>query len=213
MSITRSRGGLAAQTSVFGQVMGLVAMAMGMLTLGAYLGRHLSAGASLLFFILGLVCIFGLNFTRDSTGLAVGLLLTLGLLLGLGLGGGLYQYANADPSAVWQAAAATAMFIAGLGTVGYAIKADLSPGYRVLFWLLLGLIIFGLVSLFVSMPGGNVIYAVLGLAIFGGYTVLDFNRMRVAGNDDAVWIACGIFLDIVNVFQFFLQLFSRGKER
>jgi len=143
---------------------------------------------------------------------APGLLLAAGLFLGLGLGGCLDEYAQADPDAVWQAAAATGLFIAGLGSLGYAINRDLSGGYRVLFWLLLALIAFGLVSLFVSMPGGNVIYAVLGLAIFGGYTVLDFNRMRRAGMEDAVTIAAGVFLDIINVFLFFLQLFTR-RER
>ena len=135
-----------------------------------------------------------------------------GLFLGLGLGGGLAAYAQADPGAVWQAAAATASFIAGLGSVGYMVQADLSAGYRILNLLLLGLILFGLVSLFVSMPGGNVVYAVLGLAIFGGYTLLDFNRLRSAGNDDAVSIAAGIFLDVVNVFQFFLSLFGRERN-
>jgi FtsH-binding integral membrane protein len=192
--------------------MGLVAVTLGFFTLGAYLGRHLGGGASLGLFLVGFACIVGLNFTRGSEGASVGLLFAAGLFLGLGLAGGLYQYAQVAPSAVWQAAAATGLFIAGLGSVGYAINADLSPGYRVLFWLLLALIVFGLVSLFVSMPGANVIYAILGLAIFGGYTVLDFNRMRRAGMDEAVPIAAGIFLDIVNVFLFFLQLFGR-KER
>ena len=78
--------------------------------------------------------------------------------------------------------------------------------------LLLALIVYGLVSLFVSMPAGNVIYAVLGLGIFGGYVVLDFNRLRNSGTDGAVSIAAGIFLDILNVFEFFLQLFGRGKD-
>jgi FtsH-binding integral membrane protein len=212
MSAASSRAGLAAQTSVFGQVMGLVAVTLGFLTLGAYLGRHLGGGASIGLFLVGFACIVGLNFTRESQGASVGLLFAAGLFLGLGLAGGLYQYTNADPSAVWQSAAATGLFIAGLGSVGYGVNADLSPGYRVLFWLLLALIIFGLVSLFVSMPGANVLYAVLGLVIFGGYTVLDFNRMRRAGLDDAVPIAAGIFLDILNVFQFFLQLFGRRES-
>lgn len=212
MSATSARAAWGAGTSVFSQVMGLVAATLGMLTLGAYLGRHLSGGASILMFIVGFLCIVGLNFTRGSHQAAIGLLLAMGLFLGLGLGGTLNEYAQADPSAVWQAAAATGLFIGGLGSLGYAINRDLSGGYRVLFWLLLALIAFGLVSLFVSMPGGNVIYALLGLAIFGGYTVLDFNRMRRAGMEDAVTIAAGIFLDIVNVFLFFLQLFTR-RER
>jgi FtsH-binding integral membrane protein len=78
--------------------------------------------------------------------------------------------------------------------------------------LLLALIVYGSVSLFVSIPGGNVIYALLGLGIFGGYVVLDFNRLRGAGTDDAVSIASGIFLDVLNVFTLFLQLFGRGRD-
>jgi len=212
MPIASSRHGLAAQTSVFGQVMSLVAMTLALLSLGAYLGRSLAGGASIVLFIVGLVCIVGLNFARSSRPLSEGLLFAAGLCLGLGLGGGLHQYAQAAPGAVWQAAAATGLFIAGLGSLGYAINADLSAGYRILFWLLLGLILLGLATLFVSIPGGNLIYAILGLAIFGGYTVLDFNRMRRAGMEDAVLIAAGIFLDVVNVFLFFLQLFGR-RER
>lgn len=82
-----------------------------------------------------------------------------------------------------------------------------------LFVLLLALIAFGLVELFVSMPGGNVIYALLGLGVFGGYTLLDFNRLHNAGTIDAVSIAAGIFLDIVNVSLFFLRLFGRRGDR
>jgi FtsH-binding integral membrane protein len=197
---------------VFGQVMGLVATTLGVFTLGAYLGRHLAGGPSLICFLIGFGCIFGLNYTRGSGGAGIGLLGALGLFLGLGLGGGLDAYASADPSVVWQAGAATALFVAALGSVGYMIRSDLSGGYRVLFFLLLALIVYGLISLFVSMPAGNVIYAVLGLGIFGGYTLLDFNRLRSADNGDAVSIATGIFLDVLNVFTFFLQLFGNGRD-
>ncbi len=45
--------------------------------------------------------------------------------------------------------------------------------------------------------------------MFGLYTVLDFNRLRHAGTDQAIPLAAGIFLDILNVFLLFLQLFGR----
>jgi modulator of FtsH protease len=212
MSIAYSSGTDVGEAGVFGQVMGLVATTLGVFTLGAYLGRHLAGGPSLICFIIGFVCIFGLNYVRDSGVAAIGLLSAMGLFLGLGLGGGLDAYASSDPGVVWQAGAATALFVAALGSIGYMIRSDLSAGYRILFFLLLGLIVYGLVSLFVSMPAGNVIYAVLGLGIFGGYTLLDFNRLRNAGPGDAVSIATGIFLDILNVFTFFLQLFGRGQQ-
>jgi FtsH-binding integral membrane protein len=197
---------------VFGQVMGLVATTLGVFTLGAYLGRHLAGGPSLICFLIGFGCIFGLNYARGSGGAGIGLLAAVGLFLGLGLGGALDAYASADPGVVWQAGAATALFVAALGSIGHMIRSDLSGGYRVLFFLLLALIVYGLISLFVSMPAGNVVYAVLGLGIFGGYTLLDFNRLRNAGNGDAVSIATGIFLDVLNVFTFFLQLFGRGRD-
>lgn len=193
---------------VFGQVMGLVAVTLGFLTLGAYLGRNFSAGVSIICFIGGFLCIVGLNFARRSEGLSITMLFAAGLLLGMGLGGGLAQYAEAAPDAVWQAAAATALFVAALGSIGYAIRSDLSGGYRVLFLLLLALIVFGIVTLFVSIPQANVIYAVFGLGVFGGYTLLDFNRMRRAGMEEAVPLAAGVFLDVLNIFLFFLRLFG-----
>jgi FtsH-binding integral membrane protein len=197
---------------VFGQVMGLVAVTLCFFTLGAYLGREIAEGTSIICFIGGFVCIIGLNFARRSEGLSITLLFAGGLLLGLGMGGVLDRYAEAEPSAVWQAASATALFVGALGSVGYVIRKDLSPFYRIMFFLLLALIVFGLVTVFVSIPGGNVIYSLLGLGIFGGYTVLDFNRMRRAGMQEAVQLAAGIFLDVVNIFLFFLRLFGGGRN-
>ena len=52
--------------AVFGQVMGLVALTLGFLALGAYIGRGLSGGIGILFFVAGFACIFGLS-RRSST--------------------------------------------------------------------------------------------------------------------------------------------------
>jgi FtsH-binding integral membrane protein len=197
---------------VFGQVMGLVALTLCFFTLGAYLGREVTEGASIICFIGGFVCIIGLNFARRSEMLQITLLFAAGLLLGLGMGGVLNRYAEAEPDAVWQAAAATALFVGALGSTGYAIRKDLSAAYKFMFFALLALIVFGLVTVFVSIPGGNIIYALLGLAIFGGYTVLDFNRLRRAGTQEAVPLAAGIFLDVLNIFLFFLRLFGGGRS-
>ena len=71
---------------------------------------------------------------------------------------------------------------------------------------------FGIVAIFVAIPHANIIYAVLGLVIFGGFTIFDFNRLRRAKPGSAVPIAASIFLDIFNVFLFFLQLFGGGRR-
>lgn len=196
--------------ALLGQVMGYVAVTVGFTALGAYIGRDLSGGAGLLFFIAGFGCIIGLNVaaSRGREQLAIVLLFGLGLALGLAVAPLIADYAEGDPSALWQAAGATAAFIAGLGAYGYATRRDLSSWGRTLFWALLALIVFGLVAIFVSIPGANVIYAVAGLVIFGGFTIFDFNRLRRADTGGAVVIAASIFLDVFNVFLLFLQLFG-----
>jgi uncharacterized protein len=200
--------------ALFGQVMGYVAITVGFTALGAYLGRNMTGGTGLLFFIGAFACIFGLNAasSRGNEQLAIALLFGLGLLLGLAVAPVLNDYAKADPAALWQAAGATAAFVAGCGAYGYATRRDLTSWARALFWALLALIVFGLVSIFISIPNSNIIYAVLGLVIFGGYTIFDFNRLRRAGSDSAVPIAASIFLDVFNIFLFFLQLFG-GSSR
>jgi FtsH-binding integral membrane protein len=37
-----------------------------------------------------------------------------------------------------------------------------------------------------ARPGENLIWSIAGLVIFGGYTILDFNRLRRAGQSLAV---------------------------
>jgi modulator of FtsH protease len=200
--------------SLFGQVMGLVALTVGCAALGAFLGRDLSGGAGIALFIAALACVFGLNVaaSKGRTQLATGLLFGLGLLLGAAVGPLLADYAKSQPSALWQAAAATAAFVGALGSYGYATRRDLSSWARTLFWALLGLIVFGIVALFVSIPQSHIIYSVVGLLIFGGFTIFDFNRLRRASEADAVPIAAGIFLDIFNVFLLLLELFGGGRD-
>jgi modulator of FtsH protease len=140
--------------------MGLVALTLGCLAPGAYIGRDMTGGLGILFFIGASACVFGLNLAsnRGHQRLAITLLFGLGLLLGLGLGPVVNAYAQGDPSAVWQAARATGAFVATLGTAGYAARRDLSSWSRVLFWALLALLVFGLVAIFVSIPHANVIW-------------------------------------------------------
>ena len=200
--------------SLFGQVMGYVAVTVGFTALGAYLGRDLAGGTGVLVLLASFAVVFGLNVAaaRRQVQLSIGLLFGLGLLLGVGLGPVLADYASADPSALWQAAGATAAFVAATGAYGYATRRDLASWDRTLFWALLGLLLFGTFAILVSIPGANVIYAVAGLGVFGAYTIFDFNRLRRSSPDTAVVIAAGIFLDILNIFLFALDLFSGQRD-
>jgi FtsH-binding integral membrane protein len=197
--------------ALFAQTMGLVAITAALFALGAYLGRDMSQGAGWLWFIAALGCLIGMNFAiRASEQLAIGLLFAFGVLIGLGTAPTIAYYAETNPQAVWQAGGATALFIAGFGAAGWATRRDLSALARVCFWALLALIVFGIVTIFVRIPNGDLIYAVLGLAIFAGFTLVDFQRLRRSKDiRTAPLLAASIFLDILNVFLLFLQLFGR----
>jgi uncharacterized protein len=200
--------------AVFGQVMGLVAVTFAFLAAGAYLGRNLNGGG-FIFFIAALAALFGLQFAvrRGREQLAIALLFVVGLALGLFISPLIVSYANSDPGAIYQAGACTAGFTAILGSYGYATRRDLSRYYRAFFFALIALLVFGLVAAFVAIPGSNLIYSIGGLIIFGGLTAFDFQRMRNAGMTDAPLIAASIFLDIFNIFLFFLSLFGGGGRR
>jgi FtsH-binding integral membrane protein len=199
---------------LLGQVMGFVAVTAAFAALGAYLGRDLSGGAGIVLFLGAFACIFGLNVaaSRGREQLAIALLFAMGLLLGLAVAPVVADYADADPSTLWQAIGATAAFVGACGAYGYATRRDLSSWARTLFWALLGLIVFGIVAIFVSIPNGHIIYAVAGLGIFGAFTIFDFNRLRRTTQGGAVVIAASIFLDIFNVFLLFLNLFGGGRD-
>ncbi len=200
--------------TLFSHVMWLVAAATGFFALGCYAGRDLSSGWSIAWFVAGFGCLIAMNFTRRSSGGAsVALLMGVGLFLGLAMGPVVAYYTTTSPQVVWQAAGATALFMVGFGAYGYATRRDLTAVGRVSFFALIGLIVFGIILIFVRIPAGDLIYAVLGLVIFAGLTMYDFQRLRRSkGLDSAPIIAASIFLDALNVFLFFLRIFSGGRD-
>jgi modulator of FtsH protease len=199
--------------ALFGRVMGLVALTVAAATLGIFLFRESGGALWFIAWIAALGCLVGLNVasSRDNQSLALGLLLLFGLLIGASVASTVNYYATTDPTAVRQAFGATALFIGGLGAGGYAIRRDLSFLYRFAFWALLLLIVAGFFLIFINIPGAYTVYAIAGLAIFALYTVIDFNRLRRAGQSEAIPLAAAIFLDILNVFLLFLRLFGESR--
>ena len=201
-------------STLFGRTMALVGLTAGLFAVGAYLARDFPPLWGFVFLVAAIVALFGLEAAVSrSEGAALAVLSAFGVLFGSALAPTLTYYAGADPQALVLASVATGLFIAGFGAAGYATRRDLSGLARSLFWALVGLIVFGVVLIFVQIPGGALIYAVVGLVIFAGLTSLDFQRLRRSTDiRTAPVLAASIFLDILNVFLLFLSLFRGGEK-
>ena len=199
--------------TLFGRVMALVALTVAAATLGVWIARGWGGAGWFIAWLLGLGCLIGLNAAsaRGNTVLALTLLIAFGLLIGISVAATINYYAATDPTAVRQAFGATALFVGVLGAGGYAVRRDLSFLYRIAFWLLLALLVAGFVLIFVHIPAVYTAWTLFGLAVFGLYIVIDFNRLRRAGANEAIPLGAGIFLDVLNVFLLFLRLFGRSS--
>src|SRR4051794_41559134 len=107
--------------ALFGQVMALVALTVGFATLGVWAARDMGGAGWFVAWLLSLGCLVGLNVAnaRGNRGLALVLLLAFGLLVGASVATTIDYYAAADPTAVRQAFAATALSVGALGAGGY----------------------------------------------------------------------------------------------
>jgi modulator of FtsH protease len=208
---TMARRGYGISTNtLFARTMTYVAATAGLFALGAYVGRNLNHGAGFIAFLAAFAALIAMRFTAQrSPEATVALLGAFGLLMGVAMAPTLVYYATTDPQALWQAGGATALFIAALGSAGYATNRDLSGVARFSFWGLVLLLVFGIVAIFVRIPHGALIWSIAGLVIFAGFTLVDFQRLRRSQNiASAPLLAASIFLDILNVFLFFLNIFG-----
>ena len=198
-------------SQLLGQVMFLVAIALGFCALGTLIGRDLSLGTARVFSFAGfgmlLVSSFAGERFRVGT-FAMGWLFATALLIGLGLGPVIAYFADADPTALTQAFAGTAATVLGAGALGFALSKDLAPWMRpvslIVFAACMGTIVWSLLGGTISPLVSAGIYLVSALLI-----VIDFNFLRKHGTErDAIWLATGIFVSIVNIFISLLNIFS-----
>jgi modulator of FtsH protease len=204
-------GARATSTTLLGQVMFLVAIALGFLTAGALIGQDLSQRTSLICFFAGfgmlLVQSFGGERFRIGS-LAIGWLYAIALLIGLGIGPTIGYFLETDGTVLTQAAGGTALIVLGMGAGGFALSKDLSSWMRPLSFLILGCVVVSFVVLIFSSGGSPILSAAIAI-VSALLIMVDFNYLRQHGReDDAVWLATGIFVSIVNIFLSLLNIFS-----
>lgn len=182
---------------------------------------HLSPALFLPLMLGTFACVFGLSFARNNPGLSLALLYGLSVLEGLLMGPLLGSIARGYPfgaAVIGEAAILSAVIVAGLGTYVWVSGKDFGGIGKYLVFALIGLIVIGLVRFFVAFsPGVNLLYAVVGAAIFAGFTLYDFSNIKFRyGPNDYVLATVGLYLDFLNLFWFLVQILlslSGGSSR
>jgi FtsH-binding integral membrane protein len=206
-----ARGRAISTSQLLGQVMFLVAIALGFCALGTLIGRDLSLGTARIcsFAGFGMLLVSSFAGERFRVGtFAIGWLFATALLIGLGLGPVIAYFASVDEAALTQAFAGTAATVLGAGALGFLLSKDLARWMRPLALLVFAACVGTIIwSLF-----GGTISPVVSLVIYGlsaALIVVDFNYLRKHGTEaDSVWLATGIFVSIVNIFLSLLNIFS-----
>ncbi|MGA0605792.1 Bax inhibitor-1/YccA family protein [Phenylobacterium sp. VNQ135] len=112
----------------------------------------------------------------------------------------------------------TATAFGALSLFGYTTKKDLTGFGSFLIMGVWGLLIAGVVNIFLQNSMMQFIISVLGVLIFAGLTAYDTQRLKmtyyeVGGNQAAMGVATSygalsLYLDFINMFQFLLALFG-----
>jgi len=124
---------VAGTSTLLGQVMFLVAVALGFMTAGAFIGQELSQGTALICFLAGFGMLLAQAFggERFRVGaFAIGWLYVVALLFGLGIGPTIAYFLENDGTVITQAAGGTALIVLGMGAVGFTLSKDLASWMR-----------------------------------------------------------------------------------
>jgi len=197
---------------ILGQVMFLVAVALGFLVAGTLIGRDIPEGTATICTFAGLGMLIVTWFVKALRfgALGIGWLCTLSLLIGLGLGPTISYLSETQPGTVSTAAGITALTVLGMAAIGFVIDKDTVGFMRPLSFIVLGAVAISLGSLIFGGLGSlSPVVSVVILIASALLILVDFNYIRKhATEQDVVWLATGIFVSIVNIFLSVLNLTS-----
>ncbi len=161
-------------------------------------------------FLIGII----MAFARWTTGLNVLLFYLYSAIQGAILGPVLTLLNQAAPGVPTQAAVLTAVVFGGLSLYAIQSGKDFSFLGGLLFAGIIGLVVAGIVMWFVHSSLLHTLYAFLGVLIFSGYILYDTSQiMKRLGPEEAIAGAISLYLDLLNLFWFILQLLMELNNR
>ena len=168
---------------------------------------------------LGMVLLLSFGVDRMSVGAAFFAFWIFAALMGLSLAGIFLVFTGASIARVFFISAAT---FAAMSLYGYTTGRDLSRFGAFLFMGLIGIIIAGLVNIFVGSSALQFAISVIGVIVFTGLTAYDTQRIKqvylAADPADittkkAIIGALMLYLDFINLFMMLLQLTGQRRDQ
>jgi uncharacterized protein len=168
-----------------------------------------------------LALVFGLNFGIERLRPAVAQLLfwLYAALIGVSLGSVFMIYTHTSVARVFFITAAS---FGALSLWGYTTRRDLTGIGPFLLMGLFGIIIAGLVNLFLASSALHWVVSAVGVVLFSGLTLWDTQRLKkeyIYGAMDgdtaertAIMGALSLYLDFVNLFTVLVQLFGERED-
>jgi FtsH-binding integral membrane protein len=199
--------------SLLAQVLGITALGLCITATAAWLFPNVAAGIGLVAMIVGFILLLSIYGARQNEALSLVLFYAFAFCEGIGISPVISQYVRAfGPEVVVNAALTTGLGMFALAAIVYATGLDLRRFQGIFILALLGLIVAGVVSMFVHFLHPQT-YAWLTLAIFSGLVLIDFARIRAGGDGlTPVMMAVSIYLDAINIFLALLQIFGGRRS-
>lgn len=192
-------------TNTFITVGGMLAIT----AVAAYLSLGIQFGA--LAFIALIVAMFGLIIAlRKAATSPLGLvvLAALSAVMGISFGPMLTRYLAMPNGAslVATAAGLTALTAFTCAVVAATSKHDFSKMRAFLLAGTIALIVASLVGIFVQIPALHLTISVVGALIFTAWLLHDVQAVIRGSESNYIVAACGIYLDLLNIFNFLLSI-------
>lgn len=168
--------------------------------------------------VLVLALTFGLR--RMSPGVAIAVFFIYAALNGFTLSVIFFVY---ELGAIYGAFFTAAALFAAMSVVGFTTKVDLSKYSTYFLMALIGLVLAGLVNIFLRSSAFDFVISIAGVLIFTGLTAWDTQRIKQMASDPTIQAdgslsmklsimgALRLYLDFINLFLYLLRLFGRRR--
>ena len=176
-------------------------------------------GYVVMFAPLGLVLLMSFGINKLSSTALIAVFLVYSVLMGMSLSFIFMAYTQASIYGVFFASAA--MF-GVMALLGYTTKTDLTKLGSILIMALIGIVIAGLVNMFLRSDGLSYIISFIAVIVFTGLTAYDVQKIKQIGTQVehgteatakmSIMGALTLYLDFINLFLALLRLFGSRRD-